>query len=304
MAKRKTVRKGTRARGDETRPVTTHHERDSRSSKRTSRVDPGAAGNADRLGARDADRRAMPVEERVVSENVTDSTKAHGLASPNPRLRPGHTSTVTGHEGERAAQPRLRPGRTSFAQPLPPANPHPRAAASSRAPDMAGGRLETSFDRDVRMAEDRRRRFAGGPKVMATQLGYYDHIRRRPGDVFRISNRKVREEDMELRVDGRDEADLPEGLEYQDFSERWMEVVPDNTPERVTLGNEALKQEHDRILHSRALERGHAGSDAQVAQQGIQVGRDDVDDDIEDTGGNPLDDVRPRRVTERSARHK
>lgn len=292
MAKRKTVRKGTRARGDETHPVTTHHERDTR------------AGKADRLGARDADRRAGSVEERVVSENVTDSTKAHGLASPNPRLRPGHTSTLTGHEGERAAQPRLRPGRTSFAEPLPPANPHPRAAASSRAPDTAG-RLETSFDRDVRMAEDRRRRFAGGPKVMATQLGYYDYIRRRPGDVFRISNRKLRDEELDVRRDGRDEADLPEGLEYQDFSERWMEVVPDNTPERVTLGNEALKQEHDNILRSRALERGQAGNDAQVAQQGIQVGRDDVDDDIEDTGGNPLDDVRPRRVTgDRSARHK
>ena len=302
MAKSKTVRRGTRARGDATKPITTSHERDG---KRTARVDPGARNKPDPLGARNADRRpADNLEDRVVSENVTDSTKAHGLASPNPRLRPGHTSTLTGHEGERAAQPRLRPGRTSFAQPLPPANPHPRAASTSRSPDTAG-RLEGPLDRDVRMAEDRRRRFAGGPKVMATQLGYFDLIRRRPGDVFRISNRKLVDEDLELRIDGRDQDDLPEGIEYADFSERWMEVVPENTPERVTLGNEALRQTHDEILHSRAVERGQTGSAAQVAQQGIQVGRDDVDDDIDDTGHNPLDDAPRRRSASRSsARHK
>jgi hypothetical protein len=298
MAKSKTVRKGTRARSDAVKPIRTHHERDTRSRKQTSRVDPGAEGNADPLGARTADRRPGHVEDRVVSENVTDSTKAHGLGSPNPRLRPGHTSATTGREGERAAQPRLRPGRTSFAQPLPPTNPHPRAGSTSRAPDTAG-RLETTLDRDVRMAQERRRRFAGGPKVMATQLGYYDHIRRRPGDVFRISNKKVSAEDLELRMDGRDEQDVVDGVEFQDFSERWMEVVPDDTPERVTLGNEHLRQQHDEILGARALERGHVGSSAQVAQQGIQVGRDDVPDDIDDDGDNPLDAPPARRPASR-----
>lgn len=54
-------------------------------------------------------------------------------------------------------------------------------------------------------------------KVRATQLGYYDHARRRVGDVFTI----------------RTEAE---------FSARWMTRVPDATPERRTSAQQALDQ--------------------------------------------------------------
>jgi hypothetical protein len=56
-------------------------------------------------------------------------------------------------------------------------------------------------------------------KVQAVAMGYYDHTRRRPGDVFTIRNAKH-------------------------FSKRWMRRVPDDTPEHVTNSAQALKSEH------------------------------------------------------------
>jgi len=60
-------------------------------------------------------------------------------------------------------------------------------------------------------------------KVRAIALGYYDHCRRRIGDVFLIANERA-------------------------FSSRWMERVDPRTPEKITTSKEALKQKHDEIL--------------------------------------------------------
>ena len=76
-------------------------------------------------------------------------------------------------------------------------------------------------------------------KVRATRLGYFDHIRRRPGDVFTIP--------IMPSVDG--DAAGPYG---RWFSERWMEVVPARTPESITTPAQALKQTHDDILGTRS----------------------------------------------------
>lgn len=62
-------------------------------------------------------------------------------------------------------------------------------------------------------------------KVRALAMGYYDHARRRVGDVFMCKE--------------------------SEFSERWMEPVDAHTPERLTSAPQALKQEHDRILGER-----------------------------------------------------
>lgn len=66
-----------------------------------------------------------------------------------------------------------------------------------------------------------------GIKVMATQTGYYDEMRRRTGDVFDIHNLK-------------------------DFSDRWMVRVPADTPNRVTTGQQAIRQQHDEQLAGQA----------------------------------------------------
>jgi hypothetical protein len=66
-------------------------------------------------------------------------------------------------------------------------------------------------------------------KVRATQMGYYDHVRRREGDVFVV--------------------------ESSQFSKKWMERVDAETPERVTTAKQALKEQHDEILGGRQSSR-------------------------------------------------
>lgn len=63
-------------------------------------------------------------------------------------------------------------------------------------------------------------------RVRATQMGYYDHIRRREGDVFTIHK-------------------------MQDYSANWMEFVSKSTPEKITTGLEDLRAQHDRELATR-----------------------------------------------------
>ena len=63
-------------------------------------------------------------------------------------------------------------------------------------------------------------------KVRATRVGYYDHARRREGDVFTIANEQA-------------------------FSKNWMEVVDPRTRERLTTAPQALRQQHDEILGGR-----------------------------------------------------
>jgi len=63
-------------------------------------------------------------------------------------------------------------------------------------------------------------------KVRATVLCYYDHARRREGDVFFLARR-------------------------EDFNEKCMELVDARTPERTTGAGAALQQQHDEILAGR-----------------------------------------------------
>lgn len=62
-------------------------------------------------------------------------------------------------------------------------------------------------------------------KVRATQMGYYDLIRRRVGDVFVVAPAA--------------------------FSAKWMERVDPNTPEVITTGKEELRRAHNEIVASR-----------------------------------------------------
>lgn len=67
---------------------------------------------------------------------------------------------------------------------------------------------------------------AGPVKVQATDMGYYDHVRRRPGDVFVI--------------------------DAADFSPKWMVRVEATTPEHVTTAQQALTQQHRDTVAGRA----------------------------------------------------
>jgi len=62
-------------------------------------------------------------------------------------------------------------------------------------------------------------------KVRALRTGYYDHARRREGDVFIV-----------------DECDLG----------TWMERVHSSTPESITTAQGAIDKAHDEVLAARA----------------------------------------------------
>lgn len=76
--------------------------------------------------------------------------------------------------------------------------------------------------------------------VKATKLGYYDDIRRRTGDVFRI-----RAPYESVNEDG-------ETITIDEYSTNWMEPVDASTPERITTGTEDLRRQHDEILRARS----------------------------------------------------
>ncbi len=94
-------------------------------------------------------------------------------------------------------------------------------------------------------------------KVRATQIGFYDNARRRPGDVFTIQR-------------------------HSEFSIRWMERVDASTPDKITTPNESIRQQHDEILALR-----HAG---QVPAGSVQTGPDNVPDNLPTGTHNPLGD--------------
>ena len=76
-------------------------------------------------------------------------------------------------------------------------------------------------------------------KVRATQTGYYDHKRRRLGDVFTIANEKA-------------------------FSGKWMELANPAAKEHTTSAPQALRQAHDEILGGKVTKAEDATGDADV----------------------------------------
>jgi hypothetical protein len=93
-------------------------------------------------------------------------------------------------------------------------------------------------------------------KVQATRLGYYELQRRRPGDVFFVSDAEA-------------------------FSDRWMRKVHDDTPVRTTTQAQALRQEQDAL---RAMKRNEpfaprtnqAVRDQFQAEQNQEAGEEDL----------------------------
>lgn len=85
--------------------------------------------------------------------------------------------------------------------------------------------------------------------VRALKLGYYDDKRRRPGDVFMIrAPYEAKNVDPEIT----DENDVMlDTVNVDEFSDKWMELVPDGTPLRVTTGKQALRAQHDAELAAR-----------------------------------------------------
>jgi hypothetical protein len=139
-------------------------------------------------------------------------------------------------------------------------------------------------------------------KVMALRMGYYQHKRRREGDVFFLvalrTVKRATQEDCDADKTGK----LKIGMILKDpktkkeipviktpeeqFSDKWMERVDDDVPTRITAVKEGMKAEHDRILRDKYPDlagEGNGASDDDPAAdsgEGIDdgvVGDDDAD---------------------------
>lgn len=84
-------------------------------------------------------------------------------------------------------------------------------------------------------------------KVRATQDGYYGNKFRRAGDVFSIEAATA--QDVANRVGATVKGD-PNRLGY--FSEKWMERVDDDAPERTSSSNEVLEKKRQESRRAQA----------------------------------------------------
>jgi hypothetical protein len=131
---------------------------------------------------------------------------------------PGKVHQPVKESGAGTPSADARPGRSSFSGPL----------------------EEDPEDVGARIAKQQKGRI----KVQATQTGYYDDIRRRPGEVFFIHA------DGTMLV-GKDGKSTPATAEHA-FSPRWMRRVSDKTKITGTKGpNQIIRERHDEILGAR-----------------------------------------------------
>ena len=102
---------------------------------------------------------------------------------------------------------------------------------------------------------------SGTIRVVATRLGFYGHLRRRPGDVFTLRPYKGH------RRNG-NKLDPVEVSADQQFSDRWMEKVDKSTPEKVTTSQEALNATSDSIKRDKHMAKAADDSAAEAESTG------------------------------------
>lgn len=71
-------------------------------------------------------------------------------------------------------------------------------------------------------------------KVVALRMGYYNHVRRREGDVFIVRER-------------------------EHFSEKWMELAHPEAKPSKTGAQAAIQREHDEILGGKVVSKNNQG---------------------------------------------
>ena len=104
---------------------------------------------------------------------------------------------------------------------------------------------------------------AEGPtiKVRALKEGDYEYLLRREGDVFTLKPRMITVYNIQ---GGRPEIDPATGKPLmrlstaeEQFSNRWMERVDEDEPERTTTSTQALQQATDDIASAKGLRPAH-----------------------------------------------
>src|SRR5262245_52357149 len=110
--------------------------------------------------------------------------------------------------------------------------PPPTARASTTSVQREADQQRTA-ERDAQPPAEPAKRL----KVEALETGYYDHARRRVGDVFYI------DASGPVHPEGHRDAGMPKC-----FSSRWMKLADPDAALKVTGPNEALRKQHDDIL--------------------------------------------------------
>lgn len=149
---------------------------------------------------RDAEERQADAEAAAQQAEEDFDASEPGELVDSSRLPLNHPTILMPTDTQPPPEATPREGKTSPAIP---------ASVPAAAPDESG---EDATTRDA--------------MVEATALGYYDHIRRRPGDVFAIRKR--------------------------DFSTRWMKKAhPDVKPTPVRLSNAVIAQQFQQTIAAR-----------------------------------------------------
>lgn len=119
-------------------------------------------------------------------------------------------------------------------------------------------------------------------------VGFYEHIRRRPGDVFSLINTNVRRalsagelrlieqskgsDDPEAAANVYESIKDKDGKVAKDFSFRWMLPVGESTPDRITTSQQALDAKSTRIKAEKAGQQAlDAGSPGTPGAQNKEV---------------------------------
>ncbi len=207
---------------------------------------------------------AKPTPRNPASQPVVPGTRASADAARNvtTSARAGTTSVA---RGAPTRGPKTIPSTSA-----PRGNSGGRPSAADNRSSPAGRRVVEPAPRSSTV-ETRDR--DGGTKreavyrVRATQTGFINNERKRPGDVFTVTE--------------------------SEYSDRWMETVDGRTPERTTTPNQVIRQQHDEIAHGRAVERnperagpmpappGGVGPTGHADPLGTGDDVDDVDGDLE-----------------------
>lgn len=82
-------------------------------------------------------------------------------------------------------------------------------------------------------------------RVRATRTGYYEHVRRREGDVFTLIPRSIPVMD---RKTGKPTGEMRIFTAKEQFSEVWMELAPATARETVSTSKQHITKVHDAII--------------------------------------------------------
>lgn len=90
-------------------------------------------------------------------------------------------------------------------------------------------------------------------RVKATKTGFYNHIRRREGDVFTLIpvSTVERDEKGQVKFDATGNTTPVVISPDKQFSPRWMEKVSNKAREAVSTAQGSVNKQHDDIVRGR-----------------------------------------------------